>query len=236
MIIIYSSEIGICSARPNGPLTMKHKLTTIIMALVGIGAAFSAQTYTATVTFSFLENGSNVNLGNTSTFTEGGLSLTASGFLTSGGATALFAKSTGPIGGAGETGLGLARDPSGDNEITTDDFIQLTVPTTPTSTFNLALLSSVQQGEQALVYFTTTSGSLTGATLIGTITNADGSVTIPNSDQTGFIDITAGSANVLLESATFTSNRTTVPDSGTTAVLLGCALSGLGVVRRWLKR
>ena len=201
---------------------MKHKFTTMIMALAAMGAL---ATQANAVTFDFQSNGSNVNLGNTSTFTVGGFSLTASGFLTAGGPTALYAKNL----GAGETGLGLAIDPSGQNEVTTNDFIQLTLPTTPPSNFDMVLLASVQLNETALVYFQPLSSphTLVGATLIGTITNADGSVTIPAIYQTGFIDITAGAANILLESATVST-----PDSGSAVALLGIALAGIEGVRR----
>ncbi len=128
--------------------------------------------------------------------------------------------------------MGTTADPSGQNEIFTGDFVQLTLPTTPPSNFNMVLLASVQSGEQALVYFQPLSspGTLVGATLIGTITNADGSVTIPAIYQTGFIDITAGAANVLLESATVS-----VPDSGSAVALLGIALAGIEGVRRVLR-
>ena len=203
---------------------MKHKFTTMIMALAAMGAL---ATQANAITFTFLENGSNVPLGTTSTFTESGFSLTASGFLTAGGTAILYAKD---LGGT-ETGLGIAFvDPSGQNEITTNDFIQLTLPTTPPSNFQMVLLASVQTGESAKVYFTTTPGTLAGATLIGTITNADGSITIPAGDQTGFIDITAGAVNILLESATIAG----VPDSGSAVALLGIALAGIEGVRRAL--
>src|SRR5438477_416879 len=92
----------------------------------------------------------------------------------------------------------------------------------------MALAAMGAWATQANAYFTTTPGTLTGATLIGTITNADGSVTIPAGDQTGFIDITAGAANILLESATVSS----VPDSGSAVALLGIALAGIEGVRR----
>src|SRR6266403_1535654 len=199
--------------RNHGDKPMKHKFTTMIMALSAMGAL---ATQANAVTFDFQSNGQNVNLGPTSTFTVGGFSLTASGFLTSGGPTDLYAKFT--SGNPSETGLGTALD-SSEHEILTTDFIQLTLPTTPPSNFSMVLLASVQAGEQAKVYFTTTPGTLTGATLIGTITSADGSVTIPAGDQTGFIDITAGAANILLESATVN-----VPDSGSAVALLGIAL------------
>jgi hypothetical protein len=204
---------------------MKHKFTTMIMALAAMGAL---ATQANAVVFDFQSNGSNLALGNTSTFTVGGFSLTASGFLTSGAATPLYAKNL----GAGETGLGLTHDPSGQNEVTTDDFIKLTLPTTPPSNFTMVLLASVQTGESAKVYFNTTAGTLTGATLIGTISNADGSITIPAADQTGYIDITAGAVNILLASATITT-----PDSGSAVALLGIALAGIeGVRRAWRAR
>ena len=201
---------------------MKHKFTTMIMALAAMGAL---ATQANAVTFDFQSSGSNLNLGTTETFTVGGFSLTASGFLTSGATTDLFSKFT--LGNPGETGLGTVSDPSGQHEIVTTNFVQLTLPTTPPSNFTMVLLASVQVGEQALVYFTTTPGTLSGATLIGTITNADGSVTIPAGDQTGFIDITAGAVNILLASATIST-----PDSGSAVALLGIALAGIEGVRR----
>jgi len=208
---------------------MKHKFTTMIIALAGLGVALATHANAVTLTYNFLENGSNLSLGAASTFTEGGFSLTANGFLSAGGSTGLYAKSL----GVGETGLGTTSDPSGDHEIVTTNFVQLALPTSPPSTFNMILLASVQQGEQAKVYFTTTPGTLAGATLIGTVTNSDGSITVPAGDQTGFIDITAGAANVLLEGATIT--IPTVPDGGSTIALLGVALGGIERVRRMLR-
>ena len=205
---------------------MKHKLTTIIMALAAIGAGLATQA--KAVNFTFQENGSNIDLGPTSTFTSGGFSLTASGFLTAGGTTNLFAKD---LGGT-ETGLGTVSDPSGQHEIVTTNFVQLTLPTAPPSNFSMVLLTSVQTGESAQVFFTTTPGTLAGATLIGTVSNANGSISIPAGDQTGFIDITAGAANVLLAGAQIT---TSVPDGGSTVALLGVALTAVEGVRRILR-
>jgi len=205
---------------------MKHKLTTIIMALAAIGAGLATQA--KAVNFTFQENGSNIDLGPTSTFTSGGFSLTASGFLTAGGTTNLFAKD---LGGT-ETGLGTVSDPSGQHEIVTTNFVQLTLPTAPPSNFSMVLLTSVQTGESAQVFFTTTPGTLAGATLIGTVSNVNGSISIPAGDQTGFIDITAGAANVLLAGAQIT---TSVPDGGSTVALLGVALTAVEGVRRILR-
>jgi hypothetical protein len=206
---------------------MKTLSKTMLAVLAGI--ALAAQANAVTNTFSFQENGSNMILGNTSTFTEGGFSLTASGFLTAGGPTALYAKFT--SGDATETGLGTNIDPSGEHEIINSDFIQLTLPTTPPSNFQMVLAASVQSGESAKVFFTTTAGSLTGATLLGTLTG-NGSIAVPAADQTGFIDIQAGSGNVLLQSATISS---AVPEGGSAVALLGIALAGIEGVRRTLR-
>ncbi len=206
---------------------MKHKFTTMIMALAAMGAL---ATQANAVTFDFQSNGQNVNLGPTSTFTVGGFSLTASGFLVAGGTADLFSKFT--SGDPTETGLGFAIDPTlptNQHEIVNTDFIQLTLPTVPPSNFNEVLVASVQPGETALVYFSTTPGSFAGATLLGTLTG-NGSIIIPPGDQTGFIDITAGTGNVLLESVTIS-----VPDSGSAVALLGIALAGIEGVRRALR-
>ncbi len=183
------------------------------------------------VSFTFQENGSNVDLGPTSVFTEGGLSLTVSGFLTSGGTTHLYAKNSGSVGGSSEVGLGTTSDPTGEHEITTSNFIQLTVPTTPASNFQLVLLTSVQSGESAQVFFTHTPGTLAGAILIGTVSNTDNSVTVPADDQNGYIDVTAGKANVLLSGIVTTGSGPTVPEPSTYVLVV----TGLSLCA-WLVR
>jgi hypothetical protein len=203
---------------------MGFKFSVLIISAISIMSAAQSSAFT----FTFLENGSNKDLGPVSIFTEGGFSLTASGFLTAGGTTDLYAKNLGNIGGSSEMGLGTASDPLGQHEITTSDFIQLTLSTTPPSTFKMVLLTSVQSGESAMVYFTHSPGTLVGATLIGTVSNADGSINIPAGDQTGFLDITAGSKNVLLNGIVISA----VPDSGSTVVLFGFALAGIAFIQR----
>jgi len=205
---------------------MKHKLITIIMALAAIGVALATQANAANITFNFLENGTNIDLGPSSTFTESGISLTASGFLTAGGATDLFAKNGGPV----DMGLGTNIDSA--HEINNSNFIQLTLPTMPPSTFNMVVAASVQSGSTAKVFFTTTPGTLAGATLLGTITTNFGSVSVPAGDQSGFIDITeglAGSGNVLVASA----QVTVVPEPSSLAFLALGAGSLLTLRRRF---
>jgi hypothetical protein len=203
---------------------MGSKLAILAISVISFMLAVQSNA----VTINFLENGSNVPLGPTSVFTDGGFSITASGFLTAGGTTNLYAKNLGNIGGSSEMGLGTTSDPTGDHEITNKNFIQLSLPTTPPSAFQLVLLTSVQPGESAKIYFTHMAGSLLGATLLGTVMGADGSITIPGTDQNGYIDITAGTKNVLLNEIVIQA----VPDGGSTVALFGFALVGIAFIQR----
>ena len=192
---------------------MKNKILTTL-AVVGLAVAAQA----TPVTFTFQENGSQVNLGNQSTFTSGGVSITAY----ADGNGSLWAKLLG-----GESGLGLTSDTSGQNEITVGHFIQLGLPTTPITTLSLVFLTSITSGERADVYFSNTKGTLGG--LIGSVTsNTSFDVSAYTS---GYIGISAGIGNVLVESLT-ADLRT--PDGGSTMLLMGSALTAIGLIRRKL--
>ena len=192
------------------------KIQKLILSLLLMGFAIAAQANT--VLFTFLENGMG-DLGPSSTFVKGGISLTA--FASPG--QDLFAK----MAGGDETGLGIASDP--DHEINPNTFIQLKVPTIPLSSLQMIFLGSVQSGESAEVYWSPTLGTL-GSTLIGTLTG-DGFIDISGYNTSGYIGVTAGTGNVLIDGVTATAE---VPDSGTTVVLLGCALTALSLARRKL--
>lgn len=199
---------------------MKKTLLTTL-AVVGLAAVVQA----TPVSFDFQSNGINTDLGNSSTFTVSGVSITAYSdtFLTS-GSSHLFSKNQGS---GGEIGLGLTSDTSLQNEITIGHFIQLGLPTSPVSTLNLTFLSSIQRGETAFIYYSTTLGSL--GSKIATLT-ADGSYDV-SAYATGYIGITAGSGNVLLESISVDAK---LPDGGSTMLLMGSALTVAGLIRRKL--
>src|SRR6476469_1440462 len=78
---------------------------------VALAALAASSTANATTTISL--GGPNVKWGNTHVFTSGGLTVTASGFTAANAPTALYGKN----GGGDEIGVGLANDPSHDNEI-----------------------------------------------------------------------------------------------------------------------
>jgi hypothetical protein len=196
---------------------MKIKNILAITALVGLGVSAQATIIT------FQENGSSTPLGSSSTFTEGSASLTA---YASPGAI-LYAKSD----GAGETGLGIQSDPSGDHEIWGQTFVQLLSSTLTPGGFDVTSLglSSVQFPDVAGIYFSLVQGVL--GVQIGTLP-ADGSFSILSIYQNGYIGVAAVPGNVVLASAT--GNSVTVPDGGTTVAMLGLGLAAVSLLRRKL--
>jgi hypothetical protein len=143
-----------------------YKTVLGIIALASAGAAANAAN-----TISL--GGSNVNWGNTHDFTLDGQTVRASGFSAPYTPTALFGKN----GGGDEIGLGLANDPSHDNEIYYGyGFVQLDVH----NLFNLInglafTTNSTTQGEQWSVFGSNTAGAYSGLAVL-TGTNESGGV------------------------------------------------------------
>ncbi len=88
----------------------KYMITKTLLALTAIGA-FAASSANATVVWELNPTGANGNVGsNTQVFTSQGYQITARGYDNNNGtgtAHELYFKQQGPIGGAGEHGLGL---------------------------------------------------------------------------------------------------------------------------------
>lgn len=215
-------------------LPKMKQLVIKFMASVTFGtvALLSNQAVANTVTWSFLEHGHNLTLGNSSTFTESGYSVTAYGFAigTPDTASALYAKYT--SGNADETGLGLVSDIGTDHEIDHYHFVQIDSWISPSATLASIWLGSVQSGENAAVYGSNTLGTL--GTLLASV-SSDGSVVLSSWTGSyryfGVTDLapTAPHGNALITSLAAT---TRVPDGGTTGLLLGLGLLGIGFVAR----
>jgi len=195
---------------------MTRKIRKIILFLVVTAGALGLAATASAGIIRFQESG---NVGPTFTFSDGTINLTLSAFLTTGGTTDLFVSNE-----AGTTADG--------NKIGTNSFIQLTLPTSPASTLESLTIDDIVAGETANIFFTHTAGTLAGATLLGTLTG-NGDFTLGPAFQNGFIDVTAGSGNVLLFSANV-SPLNGVPDAGCTAAFLGMSLAGLTALRRKL--
>ena len=201
---------------------MKIKNILAITALLGLGMSAQA------ITFDFLSNGANVALGSQSTFTVGGASLTA---YASPGAT-LYAKDFGA--GSNEQGLGITSDPTGDNEIWGQTFVQL-LSSTSSGAFAVDMISfgSTSDGELSNVYYSTTLGIL--GSLIGSF-NSNTTFAIASQYQDGYLAVAAGGSTGTQEPANVLLGAVTghVPDGGTTVAMLGGALTALGLIRRKL--
>jgi hypothetical protein len=194
------------------------KIKTLLTGLAAATLAVSVQA----ITIDFQSNGSNLSLGTSSVFSFTGGSVTA--YASAGGGN-LYAKSQ----GAGEIGLGLTSDPTGNNEVWGNYFIQIKA----TTAISQIGISSDTVNDIAYIYASGAYGSL-GTFLFSTA--ADGVFAIPTAYQTGyFINVAEGpgGGNVLL--ASVTANTPSVPDGGSTLMLLGSALAGLSLIRRKLQ-
>ena len=194
---------------------MKIKSILAVAAVAGLCAGVQA----ATINYTFMENGQNVTLGSSSVFTVGGVSITAYGV-----GDTIYAKNSGP----GETGLGFTHDL--DHEISGEGFIQLDISQLINSTLATIFISSVQVNEAGDIFYSDILGSQ--GSYIGSVVNADGSYDITSYLSHRYINVSGSAGNVLI--AGLTANVPSVPDGGTTAAMLGAALTALGLVRRKL--
>lgn len=164
------------------------------------------------------------------TFTIGSFTITATAF--GPGSPNLYAKQ----GGTDEIGLGLTNDSSGDHEITTGSFIQLTLSSTITGDDPLSIvMDSSTTPDGWAIYQTNTSGVLPGGAALLTGSNEEIGNLISPTDT--YLDITATDGNVLLNSLAFSTERRPppTPEPGSLA-LLGTSILGMaGVARRKLK-
>ena len=190
-------------------------------ALVALAALAASSAANAAVTINF--GSPSGNLGNTHAYTSGPLTVTASGFTAANVATALYGKN----GGGDEVGLGLANDPSGDNEIYYGmGYVQLDVSAlfglVSSITFST---NSTTDGEQWSIFGSNVSGSYSGSALL-TGTN-ESTATLPSFGTYKYYDFVStsqsGGKNFLITGLTMTP----VPEPATWAtMLLGFGMIG----------
>ena len=236
---------------------MKNGILIATLALVGMTVA-PAQA--GTYLFSWVTSAnSNTDLGLLYALSNNGVTLTARGLTAPTNLTA--AATAGPDlwaknGGVGETGLGMAKDPGGDHEISgkLHDGIQIdfsdALSKAPNATVTM-VVSSSQAGEGWALYgsntLLTVAGNSKSLGLIGeplasgsaNYLNASTSVTLPDWGQFTYYTLMATNANgssplanVLLGTVTITTPLTpnTPTPEPSTLLMAGTALIGLGVV------
>ena len=191
---------------------MKNKTLLTALAVLALGVSAQATTIT------FQENGSGLNLGPTSTFAS-----SVTGYASTG--QNLYSKNDGP----GERGLGIASDV--DHEINSGNFVQ--IKGINGFILDSIILGSVQPGETANIWYSLVQGVL-GLQIGSLVANGSFDVSAYNA---GYIGVSASGTsgilgklpNVVLESA-----NGHVPDGASTMLLLGSALTGLGLLKRKL--
>jgi hypothetical protein len=197
------------------------------VALIALAAGSAAN---AATTISL--GGSNVNWGNTHTYSTGFGNIVASGFTAANTATALYGKNL----GGDEIGLGLNNDPSGDHEIYYGyGYVQLDV----SALFGLVsgisfTTNSTTEGEQWSIYGSNTAGSYTLANLLLSGTNESGGA-LPSFGTYKYYDFvstsTSGGKNFLIS----TLSLSAVPEPSTWAMML-FGFGGIGLAMRRRKR
>ena len=203
-------------------------LLVVAFAVTGLSSPALAST---TFTFGAAQPMPGAAVGFSKTYTNGSLTVVASGFDQTNTATTLFEKN----GGAGEVGLGLANDPTGNNEIAFDHgFVQMDVSQLLGKVSDISFfLNSLTDGETYSVFGSNSSGAYSGLAQVSS-TNPAG-VSLPQLGTWKYYDfvstqsVSGTHSNFLLGGLTMTA----VPEPGTWAtMLLGFGLMGFGLRRR----
>jgi len=154
------------------------------------------------------------------------------------GSPSLFGKGL----GGDENGVGLTNDPSGEDEITTGSFIQLSLANInfAANSVNMSFLAdSTTAGDTWQVFGSNTAGGL-GGTLLASCVGSDGPgnsceqlTTVNGAGNFKFLDVTAAAGNVLLSEVDTRAVPVPIVGAGLPGVIAACAgLLGLARYRR----
>jgi hypothetical protein len=199
---------------------MQTSLRGALTALaVGAGVALSGVSAQA---FTWNLSSPSGLLGTTQTYTAGGFTITAAGFAADFmHPTALFGKAA----GGDENGLGLANDPSGENEITGMNFVRIAMPA---GVSNISfIMDSTTAGESWDVF-----GGATATGLFTILTMGNDELVSHPLPFANFYIFEATNGNVLVASISATS---AVPEPATWAMML-LGFLGLGFAFRQSRR
>lgn len=204
----------------------------ILAALATIAVAFVLAVPAAHAdAFDFTSQGwtANTNLGSPVTITSGGgLTIDVSAWMNPSNASAdVFFKSA----GVGETGLGVAGDQLGNNEISSNDYLSFDMSDLVANGLYSATfeIGSLQTGESFFVCTSSTADSLgncVGPTVGDGSNNGITSINVTWTANDPFVHIIGGQNDVLVASGI------EVPEAGTLALLGIGLLSIVGPIRR----
>jgi hypothetical protein len=152
--------------------------------------------------------------------------VTATGYISNGTTTTLYGKGT-PGGTGSEDGLGLQRDPSGDDEIFAgNDFVQLDIAAL-SGPIKIALSSTA--GDTWAIFGSNSAGILGSVKLASGGSDDDAFVNVLNAASYQYLDVTAQTNNVLLQQLSYSS---AAPEPGMLGLVGGGLLSAAALIRR----
>jgi len=195
--------------------------------MIGVLLYFSNTAWATPVLYSF--NTPSGALGNSQSYTNNGITVTATGYSSTNVQTALFGKND----GGDEVGLGLQNDPTGVNEIPTNEFIQLNLTNfwaaNPT---NVQMsIGSVQSGESWNIFGSNTAGTLGTLLQGGTTDFPNAFALVAGANGFNYISVQAGAFNVLLSTL---SGNVNVPEPAT-LLILGSGLAIAAISRKRIR-
>ncbi len=144
--------------------------------------------------------------------------------------TALYAKA----GSGDEKGLGIAADPTHDDEIFPNSFIQIDISGLLAQrqiTSLQLLIGSVQSGEGFSIWGSNTAGRPGSLLMTGTSALDDIAFNVPSYGSYRYVTVSATADNILLDSVTaaYTTTVSSTPEPGTLGLGLIAALGMCGV-------
>jgi hypothetical protein len=162
------------------------------------------------------------NLGTSHTYGP----VTATGYVSNGTTTALYGKGSAGATGS-EDGLGLAADPTHDNEIFAPgtDFVQLDI----SGLSGLIKIAMSSTGGDSWIVFGSNSAGVLGTTNLASGGNDDNTfVTVLNATNYHYLDVTAHTNNVLLQQLSYTG----APEPGAISLMGGGLVAVAALIRR----
>jgi hypothetical protein len=214
-------------------------LTPVYAAVLLVHSFFAASASAALITWNLNPNNLNQAVGSSSqTYTQSGYQIVASGYDNVSGPDTLhqlFYKSTGPIGGGSEIGLGLVGTLNNELQVNPDgspqNYIQLDIRSLLSQGFTNGMISvgSVQPGEAFRLYGSNSAGSL--GTQIGGILGSssdDQFITVPSFGAYGFISVVSTADDVL--PVAFRASIQPIPEAGTFGPIASFAAAVMGSV------
>ena len=216
------------------------KTLTLTTITIAIFLSLSSSAVASTYTWNLAPGPTSQLLGTSETLTSttGGLTLGFTGNVIDSNGKVTLSDLYAKVGGGDETGLGLAADPTGQNEIFKNSFVQidLTSLLAANKVNSLSLIiGSVQSGEGFAVWGSNTAGQEGSVLMTGGSSMNGVAFNVPSFGNYNYVSISATANNVLLDTVT-AAGSTTVTSTPEPSTMVLDLLAGLGLMATALVR